>query len=184
MTTDLQSTTAAERGSNSKKRSDNMSRPAKRVGSVVAYVLVLAAVVGGVFAFRAWRTSVPEVAKDPAAAAAATMPKSADIEAKFGVRVQAVALTANGGMLQIRYLVLDATKAAALHEDKSAPYITIGDTKLAEPGLSGHGHSNSTPQIARAGSVLIANTQGAAKIGSIVAVHFEDLKLDHVTVLG
>jgi hypothetical protein len=111
-----------------------------------------------------------------------TVPISPQIEQAYGIRFTNVVLTGSDGIIELRYRVLDGSKAAAVHDPKTLPYIVIDGKKLDTPAMAGHGHSKDSPDAGRAGYLLLSNTQHAAQPGDEVAVHMGDLHLDHVVV--
>ncbi len=72
------------------------------------------------------------------------MPISQEIESTFGMRVLGVDITTGGAMIQIRYQVLDADKADAIHDETVAPHIIDASGKLYDQaGIPGHTHGRS-----------------------------------------
>ena len=63
------------------------------------------------------------------------MPTNPQIEQQWGVRVVLVQLLADNGLVEMRYLVVDANKAARLHADSTSlaliPWIKVEGTGLA-----------------------------------------------------
>jgi hypothetical protein len=113
------------------------------------------------------------------------MPASSAIESTYGVRFDRVVVVANGGMLQINYTVLDESKAPALHDEATLPYLQLADgTKLNTPGIAGHAHSRSTPAVGAGGYILLANSKALVGEGIEVSIHMGELRLDHVPVEG
>jgi hypothetical protein len=122
----------------------------------------------------------------------AAMPASAQIEQTWGVRFTLVQLLADHGLVEMRYLVVDSTKAARLHADPNSlrdiPWMTIDGTGLAiKPqsvmyhfqhgvgsGLDGHTYS-----------IIYGNANNAVLARSLVTIHMSDgLELQHVPVDG
>lgn len=56
-------------------------------------------------------------------ASASTAPASAPTAAEFGIQVEGLHLTAAGSMLDFRYRVIDAAKAAPILDGKMKPYL-------------------------------------------------------------
>lgn len=133
---------------------------------------------------RGWRPSagagISGVTRDPSPPIEG-MPRSDAIEQRFGVRFTAVVLTASGGVVQIRYQVLDKSKARALHEQGTFPYLRVGAATLDSPVMAGHG-SGADMVPGRSGSILLANTAHALKVGDRVSLRIGDLTLEQVPV--
>ncbi len=144
------------------------------VGVVLAVVVLSSALLVA----RGWRPG-ERVARAPASA---TVPTSTELEETYGIRVVGVDLTGSDGMLQLRYQVLDADKAHAVHDDATAPAVLAGGRTLDEPGIAGHGGHKVAVDAGAAGVVLIANTGHAVSLGDIVTVRMGELRLDGIPV--
>jgi len=145
-------------------------------------VLALAVLALGVLFARGWRPmSTDQSAKTSAAAAA--MPISAEIEAKYGIRFTLVNVTAGGGMIQIHYQVLDSDKVEAVHGTELAPFIVDSHgAKYADPGMVGHSHVGKTQSAGATDYILLADAQGGVKHGSTVTIKVGELELRDVPV--
>jgi hypothetical protein len=146
-------------------------------GSVVALAIVTMVVV--ILVARGWRP----MGSHSSAAATKGMPTSAAIEAAYGVRFTGVDVTAGGGMIEIRYQVLDADKVEAVHGGEDAPVLVGPDGHVySDPGIAGHTHIG---RVANAGSsdvILLANARGAIRAGSVVTIRIGTLELHGVRV--
>jgi hypothetical protein len=119
----------------------------------------------------------------PRAAAAAAVPQSSAIEERFGIRITRLGLTANGGMLDLRFIVLEPEKAAQ-----------IGHSVLALPRLIAEDHhvQMNTAQLMlhlhylRRGTsyyMLFRNDGNLLHQGDHVGVKIGGLVLSHLTVV-
>ncbi len=109
-----------------------------------------------------------------------TMPASPEIEEKFGVRFTFLAVTADGGMVELRYRVIDEGKAANFgHYSETAPMIIAEDTgKVVDVTIMGlHNHR---VEPGRMYYVLYRNTENALEPGRPATIAIGDLKLEHV----
>ncbi len=157
-------------------------RPERRLAKWLVVVLAVAAMVAVFAGVRDLRSSNASVTHP---ARAVGMPTSAAIESTYGVRFDRVVLVATGGMLQINYTVLDESKAPALHDEATLPYLQLADgSKLNTPGIAGHAHSKSTPAAGAGGYILLANSKALVADGTDVSIHMGQLRLDHVRVEG
>jgi len=128
---------------------------------------------GGLFA--GWRLLNPKPQWE-----AGTMPISPEIEEKFGVRFTFLAVTADGGMVELRYRVIDEDKAANFgHFTETAPLvISEDDGKTIDVTIMGlHNHR---VEPGRTYYVLYRNTEGAIKSGRPATIAVGDLKVEHV----
>jgi hypothetical protein len=123
----------------------------------------------------AWQIFGPAPRLEPG-----TMPISPEIEEKFGVRFTFVAVTAGGGMVELRYRVLDEGKAANFgHYTETAPMIIAEDTgKIVDVTIMGlHNHR---VEPGRMYYVLYRNTESAVVSHRPVTIAVGDLTLEHV----
>jgi hypothetical protein len=101
------------------------------------------------------------------------------LEQEYGIRVTLVGVTAAGGMVDVRYKVIDPAKAAKLVDPEDGGimpmvYVGNGDVMLM-PDM----HMRDQQLIAgRTYFNLIPNTQNAVKRGSVVTVVFEDVAVE------
>jgi hypothetical protein len=146
-------------------------------------VVLLAALVVGILLARGWRPNSKDSAARPGAASEAGMPTSAAIESKYGIRFLGVDVTSGGGMIQVRYQVLDSDKGEAIHDADVAPVIVDGSGKTyADPGMVGHSHVGKTQAPGTSDYILLANARGGVKPGSMVTIKVGDLELRNVPV--
>ena len=139
----------------------------------VALVMGLVVLVGGGFA--AWQIFGPEQKWEPG-----NMPLSAEIEEKYGVRFTFLAVTAKGGMVELRYRVVDEGKAANFgHYTETAPMLIAEDSgKIVDVTIMGlHNHR---VEPGRTYYVLYRNTDSAIESHRPVTIAIGDQKLEHV----
>lgn len=99
-----------------------------------------------------------------------TMPISEEIEEKFGVRFTFLAVTADGGMVELRYRVIDEDKAANFgHFTETAPMLVDDETgDVVDVTIMGLHNHRAEP--GRTYYVLYRNTGGALKSGHPVNI--------------
>ena len=115
--------------------------------------------------------------------------KRLQLEEQWGVEISSVRLTAAGYMLDFRYTILDAEKAAPLVTRKNKP-ILIDQTSGAElivptPPKVGTLRSNArngVPVVGRSSFILFANPGGFVKPGNKVTVVIGDFRVEDLTV--
>jgi hypothetical protein len=148
----------------------------KRPGAAKYLILIALGailVVGALIGLRAVTTS-------SSAAHTAAMPTNPTIEDQYGIRINMVGATADGGLVDFRFVVVDPDKALAMLQDESKLPVMVAED-------SGTLVNSATLMIAKhdlnpGGTyfLLYRNTQGAIKHGTPVTVKFGDLKLEHV----
>ena len=164
-------------------RKAHQTRPSGPFVRTAIGVMLLAALVVGILFMRGWRPTSSDTSGNPATASAAGMPTSAAIEAKYGIRFLGVDVTSGGGMIQLRYQVLDADKAEAIHDADIAPFVVASNgKKFADPGMVGHSHVGKTRAAGTSDYILLANAGGGVKPGSIVTITVGGLELRKVHV--
>jgi hypothetical protein len=116
----------------------------------------------------------------PSISSVADLPQTAFTEAT-GVRLTLVAITAAGGMIDIRYQVVDPEKAVVVHDEDKPPLIIDADTgaKLFYTRHSGHDF-DLNPAIIY--SYRILNSAGLIKRGETITVQIGDTRLENVPV--
>jgi hypothetical protein len=151
----------------------------------VALAVLWFAVVGGVLLVRSWGGGTATSSASPATAgssAVPTMPVSAEIEATYGIRFTLVAVTAGGGMIELRYQVLDSDKTAAVH-DAAPLVIDANGARYADPGMVGHSHVSKAKVAGTTDYILLANASGGVQPGTRVTIRVGTLELRNVPVL-
>ena len=162
-----------------KARPPRAARPLVRKALAVLGLIVI---FFGVLLVRNWRADSSDSAVT-AAADARVMPSSPEIEDKYGVRFLGVDITSGGGMIQVRYQVLDSAKTEAIHTEESTPHIIAADgTDYGLPGMPGHTHIGPVKKAGTTDFVLLANARGGVKSRSIVTIKIGDLELHNVPV--
>ena len=148
-------------------------------------VLTLAVLFAAVLFIRGWRPMSSDSTPRPAPSATVpAMPTSPTIEAKYGIRFTLVDVTAGGGMIQVRYQVLDSDKTDAIHSADLTPFVVDSKgAKYADPGMVGHSHVGKTLPAGTTDYILLANAMGEVKSGSVVTIKVGDLELRNVPVL-
>jgi hypothetical protein len=149
---------------------------ARGLAAVIAIVGIAALVIGIRLATRA----------DDATAAVGEvdMPISSAIESEYGIRIERVSLLAETGIVELRYILLDADAASVIHADDQDfgddfPHIVAGSTVIDEPTFHHHGGDLVT---GRELSILYGNVDSAVVQGDTVSIEIGDLRLDGVPV--
>jgi hypothetical protein len=120
-------------------------------------------------------------ALQPAPIVSTTMPTSPDIEAKWGVRPTQVAMTADGGLVDFRFIVLDSDKASSLMSDSSTlPVLRTENTGVLINSAASMAAERHTFDTGKTYFILYRNAGGAIQPGTPVTIFFGDLKIEHV----
>jgi len=139
-----------------------------------ALAVALLVLIGGLVA--AWRIGRGA----EASSARGVIPISPEIEEKFGIRFTQMAVIAEGGMIDLRYRIIDEGKAANFgHYTETAPMLIAEDSgKIVDTTLMGFHHHNL--EVGRVYYILYRNTANAIEPGSKVTIAIDELSLEHV----
>jgi hypothetical protein len=122
------------------------------------------------------------VARPSGTTAAEQAAQQAVFVEKTGVRPVHVAVTGGGGLIDLRYQVVDAEKATAAHDPKRPPsLVDEASGKPINQTWMGHSHTRAF----HAGTSyfeLLINSRGRLERGSRVTLVFGAVRLEHVQV--
>jgi hypothetical protein len=138
-------------------------------------VIVLALVVTAFLVGRAVMTNASDIRSGTEAVSAE------EFAAHTGVKVTLLGVTAEGGMIEFRYQVVDPDKASLLvHQDDMRPALVVEDTGETLVMLSRPHNHKAELKLGGTYFFLMANTKNAIKDGSTVTVVVGDVRLEHV----
>ncbi len=107
-------------------------------------------------------------------------PASADaVEAEWGIRIQHIGVSADGGLIDFRFVVVDPDKAAPLLSVENRPRLYVEDSGALVDSLMHPPHSH-VPDPGQSHFLLYNNTGGAIQRGTSVSVLLGDLRLEHI----
>lgn len=133
---------------------------------------------GVLVAMTIFPTPVTELRPVPGA----EMPSNPAIEQRWGIRIKQIGVSADGGLVDFRFIVLDADKAASMLQDaKNLPVLITNGTRrvVNSASLMSAKHDMNLGQTY---FLLYRNTGGAIKHNSLVDVVFQDLTLPNAVV--
>jgi hypothetical protein len=148
----------------------------RRWVALVALVAILALGIG----VRAWWAGRPVDVRD------GTEVVTADgMAARHGISVNLIAVTAAGGLVELRYQVVDPDKAAPiLHDPALAPVLVAEDSgRTLVMAAPPHRHGGDL-KLGATYFFLIANAHNALRPGEQVTLVIGDARLEHVMVEG
>lgn len=136
----------------------------------IALVVAIALLVG-----RFWLQPAPMPVDSP-------MPISSAIESRWGVRITQIGVTADGGLVDLRYQVLDPDKSMQMISAiETTPKIidnATGEVMQLEKTMS-HKHQQ---EAGRTYFMLFVNRKGLLKTGSAATVQIGDLEVGPIAV--
>ncbi len=120
------------------------------------------------------------VAPPAPSSAAGSIPTSPAIEAKWGIRIAHVAVTADGGLVDVRFVVLDPDKALDMMQDVNNLPVLLPEGTSAVVGSVAQMAARHDLNPGQTYFLLYRNPAGALRPGMRVTVRFGDLTLQHV----
>ena len=142
---------------------------------LAAVGLAALALVGGLWA---WRSRPPV---NPAIDGTTSV-SAEELESVYGAKVDLVALLANGGLIELRFQVVDKDKARALFGDvEDMPKLAVEDSELVLQSAKGMGHKF---ELVNGGSyfILYPNPADAVHKGTEVSFVMNGYRLPHLVV--
>ncbi|MCW2797472.1 hypothetical protein [Nocardioides sp.] len=153
-------------------------KPPRRRRVVIVLVLLLLLVVTA----AAIRARSPEQKAD--IREGTTLVSAAGMAARYGIDVNLIGVTAAGGLIEIRYQVVDPDRAdPVIHDADLTPIIVVEDTGVTLVLRSAHHHKREL-QLGGTYFFLIANAHNAIHPGSLVTLVIGDARLEHVVAQG
>ena len=131
-------------------------------------------VAGGLLAtWQLYRGGSEAQAREPG------IPLSQEIEDKFGIRFTFMAVIADGGMVDLRFRIIDPAKAANFgHYTETSPRLISEDSGLAvDTTIMGLHHHEM--EVGRVYYILYRNTANAIRPGDPVTIAIDDMKIEH-----
>jgi len=176
------SLTRAEPGTGPNSPTPGRSQPPRRlrVAGFLTGVLI-AAGIGAVALLLPQRSNVAPSADPPPRWQRPSVSESG-LAQRSGVRLVRVAVTGGGGLLDLRYQVVDPNKAVTVHEAQTPPAIIDERTGLVlNRLLMGHAHEG-VLKPAVSYYLIFENTGNWVHRGSRVTVLLGDAQVEHVVV--
>jgi hypothetical protein len=150
---------------------------ARLLGAVTGVAVMLAAGAG----YQLTRRSDAAPTRARVAAPTPLLPR-ATFEQRSGVHITRVAVTGGGGLVDLRYLVLDPDAAASVHDAATPPQLVDERTGVLVNGLF-MGHSHQGPLKAAQTYYLVFDNPGSlVHHGTRVTVQLGAARLAHVPV--
>jgi hypothetical protein len=145
-------------------------RPSPWLVAVIGVLVLPLLVAGGL-------TTMASSAPDPSSA---RVVGQAAFQDEFGVRFDLVAVTASGGLVDLRFTVVDEAKARNLfHDMASSPALLVESTGAVLRMRKGMGHTLSLLTGGRY-FVLFSNSGGVVQAGTEVSVAIDDVRLEPI----
>jgi hypothetical protein len=143
------------------------------------FVVAIAAVVSSIGAYAG--VAHVQTVRHPTRVAAVP-PNSAAVEQRWGIRVSHLGVSADGGLVEVRFMVLDSDRALELlSKDKNLPVLHVDGTARVVRSAAMMPMKHEVA-VGRSAFVLYRNTGGAVHPGSSVTLQFGSLRLPDVVV--
>lgn len=169
------------------------SRRVRLAGYVVGVALTIGLAALGLWLATALRNSqaVTDVGQPVEAASAIPdrpvswerpVVSDAGLVERSGVQIVYVALTGGGGLIDLRYQVIDPSKAVAVHDDANPPAIVDEATGLVvKELLMGHSHTGAFT-AGQTYYLVFENPGNLVQRGNTVSVLLGNAQVDHVEI--
>jgi len=142
---------------------------------IILAIIVLAMFLASFIVYKIW--SPPQTSAVPQESETLS---EAQLEARYGLRVRLIGVTAGGGMVDFRLKIVDAQKASQLLlVPEKAPSLLVPDkgvTLLAPPDPQ----QDLNLEDGGVFFILFSNSGGAVQPGTPVIVSFGDLQLEPI----
>lgn len=123
-----------------------------------------------------------EPALPPLASVSQEMPASPEIEAAWGIRLDHVALIGGGGIIDVRYTVIDPDRAAALLANLDVLPVIHNERNGAELRLNEALHHRVNLDAGRSYYMLYANAGNLLHRGDVISLTVGEFTLAPVVV--
>lgn len=151
-------------------------RGRRRFVALIA-ILSLVAVGGGV---EAWRQHLASDVRNGASLVSAD-----GMAARYGIDINLLAVTAAGGLVELRYQVVDPDKAAPLvHDPDLSPALVVESTGKTLVMSTPPHHHGTELQLGGTYFFLMANAESALHKGDKVTLVIGDARLEHLEMQG
>jgi hypothetical protein len=178
-----------------------------RFALLIAIPVLVLAVVAGIWLYQNWAANKAAGSADAATAGAAMAGTAADstantaagsaasaeqrtaattisvktLEERYGIRLRLLAVTALGGMVDLRYMIMDQTKATALAQYLGQIELVDDDSGTTLKMATGHGmHRNDRIEDGQLNFHFFANAGNAIKTGHPVTVVIGPVRLEAI----
>jgi hypothetical protein len=103
------------------------------------------------------------------------------LAAEYGIKVNLLALVAAGGLVELRYQVVDPDKAdPLLHDDDLQPALVVEDSGATLVLTSAKHHHSTETELGGTYFILFANAHNAIHGGDKVTLVLRDVRLEHL----
>jgi hypothetical protein len=162
-------------------RSSWVRRRMRLLGIFTGAILVIAGTFIALLVTRGPGSDAKQESKVPVAWARPLVSASGLVE-RSGVKITQVAVTGDGGLVDLRFTVVDANKAATLHDPAHPPAVVDQRTGLVVKDLL-MSHAHTSPFKAGVTYYLVFNNPGNwVHRGDKVAVLLGNARVENVTV--
>lgn len=112
----------------------------------------------------------------------ADLAQVAAVQETWGIRITLVAITGGGGMVDLRFQVIDPDKALGLLDPENFPALIDETSEQALTKTAGHGGHSKSFKAGRTAYLLYENTGRLLRPGSRVTLQIGDVIVENVFV--
>ena len=164
----------------------NQVNTGARVGLLVVFTVFMTSVLLVPACATAAPADEPAVETEAAAAESVAEAEAVDLAAQWGIEVTSIRMTANDHMIDYRYRVLDADKAADLFKRQIKPFLIHKESGkvLAVPETAKLGplRNSNIPQEGKIYWMFFGNSGNLVKAGDSVTVVIGEFRVENLIV--
>lgn len=138
-------------------------------------IILLILIAGGLFLFVSRQAQQVVAAK--------TLISASELQNQYGLRVNLLAVTAAGGMVDVRFKILDGQKAKLLLQDKkNFPVLSVGSSSSASTLRVSEDSAAQEIQFEDNGNLFLtfSNAGNAVQKGAPVSILFGNIQLEPI----
>lgn len=141
--------------------------------------LLVVLLLGGAAAWRFWPEGGHDVREGT------TLVDEEGLIARFGIRVTLIGASAQGGIVDFRYQVVDPDKASpVVHDEDYLPILIAEDTGQTIGMTAPPHHHNTELELGGTYFFLMANANNAIRAGTPVTLVIGDTRIEHIIAQG
>ena len=158
------------------------ARPALRLNNTAYRFVTIAIILSILFAIGLYKNNAVKALSSPVSMNSTTVITQSELEERYGIRVNLIALTAAGGFVDVRLKIMDGEKAKLLLADKNnfPTLYTEGGAVLNAPDET----KSQEIQFISGGYLFIIypNSGNAIKQGASVRLVIGDISVESIQV--
>lgn len=148
------------------------------MGRVIAVLVTIASLIGSGWYYYHQRTTSPATTM----IAPGDYISKSQLAERYGLQITRIGVTAAGGIIDLRYKILDAVKASPLLSDPTTllTLVAVDSGLTLNPARMGRSHDRIRMKNGAVPFNFYPNARGAVKPGTLVSVAFGKIKVEPI----